>query len=71
MRASSASSGFSTSSAEFVAEGIFEAATDGKEQLRYQIGEDAVRWAKMRLEQGDDAFIQGIKERMPLQTAQN
>jgi len=56
---------------QFAAEGIFEAATDGKDLLRYQIGEDAERGVKMRFEQGDAAFIRGMKERMLPQAAQN
>lgn len=52
------------SSAETIAQGIYEAATDGKEQLRYLLGDDAVQTYAMREQVGDDAFVAGITERM-------
>ncbi len=52
------------SSAESIAQGIYEAATDGKAQLRYLLGEDAVQTYGMREQAGDDAFIAGITQRM-------
>ena len=59
-----AASGLEYSTAEFLAEGIYNAATDGKNQLRYLIGPDAEQLYAMRQEVGDDAFIAGMKERM-------
>jgi len=56
-------SGLAQSTPELMAEGVFEAATDGKAQLRYLLGEDAVQMYAMRQEHGDDAFIAGMKER--------
>lgn len=58
------SSGLAASTAEFLAEGIYNAATDGKAQLRYLIGPDAEQMYDMRKQVGDDAFMQGMKERM-------
>lgn len=52
------------STAEQMAEWIFEAATDGKKQLRYLLGEDANQTYAMREQAGDDAFIAGMRERM-------
>ena len=57
-------SGLGRSTAEYQAEKIFEAATDGKTQMRYLIGDDAVQTYGMRAQVGDDAFIAGMKERM-------
>lgn len=57
-------SGLGSSTAEYLAEHIYAAATDGKTQMRYLIGEDAVQTYGMRAEVGDDAFIAGMKERM-------
>ena len=57
-------SGLGGSTAEFLAEGIYEAATDGKAQLRYLVGPDAEQTYAMRQEHGDDAFIAGMKQRM-------
>jgi NAD(P)-dependent dehydrogenase (short-subunit alcohol dehydrogenase family) len=42
--------------AEQIAEVVYEAATDGKEQLRYVAGEDAKALYAQRLEIGDEAF---------------
>ncbi|MEM7033837.1 MAG: SDR family oxidoreductase [Chloroflexota bacterium] len=57
-------SGLAASTAEFLAEGIYNAATDGKTQLRYIIGPDAEELYQVRQQAGDDAFIAGMKERM-------
>jgi hypothetical protein len=45
------------SSPESVAETIYQAATDGTNQLRYMVGEDAKALLKLREELGDEAFI--------------
>ena len=58
-----ANSGLGQSTAEFQAEKIYEAATDGKTQMRYLIGEDAEQTYALRQQVGDDAFIAGMKER--------
>ncbi len=50
------------SSAEQIAEVVYEAATDGQQKLRYPAGEDAKAWYAQRLEIGDEAFRKGIKE---------
>ena len=52
----------SYSTAEQIAEVVFEAATDGKHQLRYPAGEDAKAMYAQRNAVGDEAFRQGIKE---------
>ncbi|SHE52660.1 SDR family oxidoreductase [Pedobacter caeni] len=44
------------SSAALIAAVVYEAATDGKEQLRYVAGEDAKAFYAQRLELGDEAF---------------
>lgn len=48
------------SSAEAIAEVVFEAATDQKDQLRYQAGPDAVAIYAQRLAAGPEAFRQGV-----------
>jgi NAD(P)-dependent dehydrogenase (short-subunit alcohol dehydrogenase family) len=48
------------SSAEQIAEVVFEAATDGKNQLRYVAGADAKAMYARRLEVGDEAFRAAI-----------
>lgn len=55
-------SGLGASTAEFIAEGIYQAATDGKNQMRYLLGPDAEELYSQREEAGDDAFITGMKE---------
>lgn len=50
------------SSPEEIAEVVYEAATDGKDQLRYVAGADARELYKRRLEVGDAAFMQYMKE---------
>ena len=47
--------------AEHIAVGIYEAATDGKQQLRYPLG-DAPQTVAMRRQMGDDAFIASIRQ---------
>ncbi|MEM6347841.1 MAG: SDR family oxidoreductase [Bacteroidota bacterium] len=51
------------SSAEQIAEVVYEAATDGKEQLRYVAGADATEMYAQRLALGDEAFRAAIAER--------
>lgn len=46
------------STPEVIAEVVYEAATDGKNQLRYVAGEDAKALYEQRLELGDEAFRQ-------------
>lgn len=55
-------SGYST--AEQIAEGIYSAATDGKQQLRYPLGGDAKEFYKKRAEMGDQAFIDEMRKNM-------
>jgi len=57
-------SGLGASTAEYLAEEIFKAATDGKNQLRYLVGEDAHQMYAMRQEHGDDGFIAGMRQNM-------
>ncbi|GAA3918412.1 oxidoreductase [Chitinophaga oryziterrae] len=47
---------------ETIAEVVYGAATDGKDQLRYLAGNDAKRIFKQRLEQGAEAFRIGMKK---------
>ena len=49
-----------------VAEVIFEAATDGKNQLRYTAGEDAKMLISNREQLNDTTFISGIKSQFNL-----
>lgn len=51
------------STAEQIAEVVYEAATDGKNQLRYVAGEDAKALYAQRLQVGDEQFRQGIDTR--------
>ncbi|AKG37292.1 SDR family oxidoreductase [Paenibacillus durus] len=46
-----------------IAKVIYEAATDGKDQVRYIAGEDAVQAIGARAQMGDEAFIKMVKER--------
>ncbi|MEO7312367.1 MAG: SDR family oxidoreductase [Chitinophagaceae bacterium] len=48
------------STAEQIAEVVYEAATDGKDQLRYVAGTDAKGMYAQRLQVGDEAFRKGI-----------
>lgn len=54
------------SPASVVAEVIFEAATDGKKQLRYTAGEDARALLANRQQYDDAAFIGGMKSQFGL-----
>jgi NAD(P)-dependent dehydrogenase (short-subunit alcohol dehydrogenase family) len=51
------------STPEQIAEVVYEAATDGKDQLRYVAGPDAKATYAMRLQVGDEAFRKGMDER--------
>lgn len=48
------------SSAEQIAEVVYEAATDGKKKLRYVAGEDAKALYAQRLELGDESFREAL-----------
>lgn len=50
------------STAEQISEVVFEAATDGKQKLRYVAGEDAKAMYEQRLTIGDEEFRNGIKQ---------
>lgn len=50
------------STAEQVAGVVYEAATDGKDQLRYVVGEDAKAAFAQRRAAGDEAFRKGIDQ---------
>jgi len=63
-QAAMGNSGLGASTAEHIAEGIFEATTDGKTQMRYLLGEDAKQMFASRQQAGDDAFIAGMNQRM-------
>jgi NAD(P)-dependent dehydrogenase (short-subunit alcohol dehydrogenase family) len=52
------------SSSEQIAQVVYEAATDGKNTLRYVCGEDAKALYAQRLAGGDEAFREGIKQMM-------
>jgi len=45
-----------------IAQVVFQAATDGKDQLRYVSGEDAKATYAMRLQVGDEAFRKGMDQ---------
>jgi NAD(P)-dependent dehydrogenase (short-subunit alcohol dehydrogenase family) len=47
---------------EAIAAVIYEAATDGKDQLRYQAGPDAVSYVAERKRMGDEAFRHQLNE---------
>ena len=47
---------------EEIAQVVYEAATDGKKQLRYVAGTDAKALYAQRLQVGDEAFRQGITD---------
>jgi hypothetical protein len=51
-----------------VAAVIFEAATDGKNQLRYTAGEDAEMLMANRQQYDDATFISGIKTQFDFKT---
>jgi NAD(P)-dependent dehydrogenase (short-subunit alcohol dehydrogenase family) len=50
------------SSPDQIAEVVYEAATDGKDQLRYVAGEDAKATYAMRLKVGDEDFRKGMAQ---------
>ncbi|MEM6631115.1 MAG: SDR family oxidoreductase [Bacteroidota bacterium] len=50
-------------SAEVVASGIYEATTDGKQQLRYPVG-DAGQIFELRRQLGDEGFLKFMQEQM-------
>ncbi|WP_321332200.1 SDR family oxidoreductase [uncultured Bacteroides sp.] len=52
----------SGSSAEQIAEVVYDAATDGKDQLRYVAGDDAKALYAQRLQMGDEAFRKQLGE---------
>lgn len=52
----------SYSTPEQIAEVVFEAATDGKDQLRYVAGPDSKATYAARLQVGDEAFRKGIRQ---------
>lgn len=52
--------------ASMVAEKIYEAATDGSDQLRYPATPDAVAMLKKREQEGDDVFIADFKKQLGL-----
>ncbi len=52
------------STAEYLAEQIYEAATDDKQQLRYLIGDDAEQIYGLRTANGDDAFVATMTQQM-------
>ena len=52
----------SYSSPDQIAEVVYEAATDGKDQLRYVAGDDAKATYAMRLKVGDEAFRKGMAQ---------
>jgi short-subunit dehydrogenase len=50
------------STPEQIVEVVYEAATDGKDQLRYVAGADAKATYAMRLQTGDEAFRKAINQ---------
>jgi NADP-dependent 3-hydroxy acid dehydrogenase YdfG len=54
--------GENVTTAEQIAEVVYEAATDGKNTLRYVCGEDAKHLYAQRLANGDEAFRTSIKQ---------
>jgi NAD(P)-dependent dehydrogenase (short-subunit alcohol dehydrogenase family) len=58
------------STPEQVAEVVYEAATDGKDQLRYVAGADAQATYAMRLQLGDEAFRKAINRQFFAESAQ-
>jgi NAD(P)-dependent dehydrogenase (short-subunit alcohol dehydrogenase family) len=56
-----AMAGYSTP--DQIAEVVYEAATDGRDQLRYLAGADSKATYAARLEAGDEAFRKGIDQR--------
>lgn len=56
------------SPAELIAEVVYEAATDGKDQIRYIAGEDAKEMAAAHEQLGREAFRQELKKQFLLQS---
>lgn len=54
------------STAEQLAQAIYDAATDGSTQVRYVIGADALAVMRMRKEIGEEALLAGIRQRFGL-----
>jgi len=54
----------SASTAEQIAEVVYEAATDGKDQIRYVEGEDAKALYARRLEIGNEEFRKEIRKQI-------
>jgi NAD(P)-dependent dehydrogenase (short-subunit alcohol dehydrogenase family) len=52
----------SASTAEYIADVVYEAATDGKDQIRYVAGDDAKTMYATRQEVGNEAFRQGMQK---------
>lgn len=52
--------------AEEIAAIVYEAATDGKDQLRYLAGEDAKKIAQQRLDQGSENFRINLRQKLNL-----
>lgn len=52
----------SFSTAEQIAEVVYEAATDGKDKLRYVAGADAIALYTQRLKVGDEVFRKGMAQ---------
>ena len=66
MQAFASGGGMSPSTPELVAEVIYDAATDGSNQMRYRAGADAHYLLDSRKELDEDAFIQNIKDQFQL-----
>lgn len=50
-----------SSTSEYLAEKIFEAATDGTDRIRYLIGEDAAEFIKLRDQLGGEGFVKAMQ----------
>lgn len=59
-----ANTGMQYSTAEYIAEGIYNAATDGTTNLRYQLGVDAEELYANRRKAGDQAFVNYMNAQM-------
>ena len=53
---------------EEIAEVVLKAATDGKDQLRYLAGVDAIRTAQLRQEKGNEDFRKELRESLHLKS---
>ena len=69
MTAIESGSDFASAAPEVIAAVVYEAATDGKDQLRYQAGADAVAYYAQRLAVGPEVFRQGVAAQFGLGTA--